>query len=53
MASADFCPITIPVARYCAVPVTLGFGGCATAFAVGLSPTPIAADTASQADLPG
>ncbi len=53
MPSADFCSITSGVAARRAVRVTVGSGGNSNAFALALSPAPIAARTASGTDLPG
>ena len=42
MPSADFCPVTPSVAARRAVRVTVGSGGVSSAFAVALSPAPLA-----------
>jgi len=42
MASADFCPITPGVAAKRAARITLGSGGTSSAFALALSPAPVA-----------
>ena len=41
MPSADFCPVTPSVAARRAARVTVGSGGDSSAFALGLSPTPM------------
>jgi hypothetical protein len=53
MASADFCPITSGIALRGAAEQNLGSGGDSRAFALGLSPAPVALSAACRADLPG